>query len=65
MLLWLEAQTLANAEEGTPREVHVGARPMDFPVHEERETEETVPEPGGGEACEESQQLIIFFVVRR
>ena len=66
MLIWLEAQALANAVEGTPREVPAEARSMVFAVPQEPETGEAVPGPEEVEAFEESQRLITaFFVVRR
>jgi hypothetical protein len=46
MLLWLEAQELVNAEEGTPLEVHVEAGPIDSGADEEGETASPFPSEG-------------------
>jgi hypothetical protein len=64
MLLWLEAQALVNAEEGSPRE----ARGQADLVTTSRGAGETgfVPESGREEVPDKSQRLIsFFFVVKR
>ena len=66
MLLWLEAQALANAEEATPRAIHAGSRPMDVKIQEDCGAGEAATEAEGEKVIEDSQRLIIsFFVVRR
>ena len=66
MLLWLEAQALANAQEGSPREIHANGRPMDVEIQEDCEAGEEAAEAMGGKVLDDSQRLITsFFGVTR
>ena len=66
MLLWLEAQALANAEEGSPREIHANGRPMDVEIQEDCEAGEAAANAEGEKFLDDSQRLITsLFGVRR
>jgi len=65
MLLWLEAQALANAEEGSPREDQANARSPGPEIQEDPDVGEASTEVEG-ESPDDSQRLITtFFEVRR
>jgi hypothetical protein len=65
MLLWLEAQALANAEEGSPREYQANARSPDLEIQDAGAGEAST-EVEGGNILDDSQRLITsFFGVRR
>ena len=66
MLLWLEAQALANAEEGSPREYHANAQSPDLEIQVDSDAGEASTEVEGEKVLDDSQRLITsFFGVRR
>jgi hypothetical protein len=66
MLLWLEAQALANAEEGSPREYHANAQSPDLEIQVDSDAGESSTEVEGEKVLDDSQRLITsFFGVRR
>ena len=66
MLLWLEAQALANAEEEGPLEYQANNRSPDLEIQVDSDAGEAAAEVEGGKIFDDLQRLITsFFGVRR